>query len=196
MLVKKISRGITMKLIKAILRRIIAFLKLVVLKLFYPTKLKFSPIEVISLTTRFNLEGQVVHLGKGVATRRNVEFNTYYEGTITIGDKCFFNNNCILASQMKIQIGDNCSFGPNVLIYDHDHDFRHKEGKKPGYYKKTPVIIGKNVWVGANCIILRGTNIGDNSVIAAGTIVKGNIPNNTMVYQKRELNLKQIDITK
>lgn len=47
------------------------------------------------------------------------------------------------------------------------------------------VVIGDNVWIGANSVILRGSRIGDNAVIAAGTIVKGTVESNTLVYDKR-----------
>ena len=53
-------------------------------------------------------------------------------------------------------------------------------------YKTAPIIIGNNVWVGANTVILRGAEIGDNSVIGAGCIVKGKIPENSVFVQKRQ----------
>ena len=43
-------------------------------------------------------------------------------------------------------------------------------------YKTAPVEIGNNVWIGANCVILRGTKIGDNCVVAAGSVIKGRVP--------------------
>lgn len=52
------------------------------------------------------------------------------------------------------------------------------------------VSIGNNVWIGANTVILRDSIIGDNAVIAAGSVVKGNIPPNTVYYLKREENFK------
>ena len=83
-----------------------------------------------------------------------------------------------------ISIGDNTEFGPNVCIYDHDHDY--KNGLNNELYKTSPVKIGKNCWIGAGVIILRGTVIGDNSVIAAGSIVKDVVPSNSLFYNKRE----------
>lgn len=75
---------------------------------------------------------------------------------------------------------------PNVLIYDHDHNFKVKDGLKNLVYTSSPVIIGNNVWIGANSVILRGTEVGDNSVIAAGSVVKGKIPKGTLVIQQRK----------
>lgn len=103
-------------------------------------------------------------------------------GKIIIGDKVFINKNTIVVSHEVIEIGDNTTIGPNVCIYDHDHDFRSVDK----IFIKESVFIGQNVWIGANVLILKGVTIGDNSVIGAGSIITKNIAANTLVYQKRE----------
>ena len=52
-------------------------------------------------------------------------------------------------------------------------------------FKTSPVIIGNNVWIGANTVILRGTEIGDNCVIGAGCVIKGKYGANSVIVQKR-----------
>ena len=74
--------------------------------------------------------------------------------------------------------------GPNACIYDHDHDFR--AGLDELRFKTEPVVIGKNCWIAAGTVILMGTTIGDNCMIGAGCILKGDIPANSVVTQKRE----------
>ena len=59
-----------------------------------------------------------------------------------------------------------------------------------GSYVETPVVIGNDVWIGANVVIMRGTTIGDQAVIGAGSIVKGNVPAGKVFYQKRETIIK------
>ena len=76
--------------------------------------------------------------------------------------------------------------GDKVFINDNDHNFR-KTGD--GRMLTGQVIIGKNVWIGANSVILRNTVVGDNAVIAAGSIVKGEVPANTVFVDKREKSL-------
>ena len=61
-------------------------------------------------------------------------------------------------------------------------------------YKTAPVEIGNNVWIGANCVILRGTKIGDNCVVAAGSVIKGEFPANTLIYQKRDTEVKTREV--
>jgi acetyltransferase-like isoleucine patch superfamily enzyme len=120
-------------------------------------------------------------IGKETVTRPNVTFRVE-DGRLCIGDKCFFNNNVSVTCMDKITIGDGCQIANNVVIVDHDHDYKNSLSS----FIKEEVVIGKNVWIGANCVILKGSKIGDNSVIAAGSVVKGEIPANTLFYQKRE----------
>ena len=58
-------------------------------------------------------------------------------------------------------------------------------------YTTAPVTIGNNVWLGAGVIVLKGVTIGDGSVIAAGTVVNRDIPDNSLVYNQRELVIKK-----
>lgn len=103
-------------------------------------------------------------------------------GSLVIGEHCFFNVGCSVTCIESVTIGNGCTFGNNVVIVDHDHDFRNENR---GCFVASPVSIGKNVWIGANTVILRGTKIGDNCVIGAGSVVKGDIPANSIVVQKQ-----------
>lgn len=93
--------------------------------------------------------------------------------------------NCIIC-KYKISIGSNTIFGPNVLIYDHDHKFDSDIGVERKEYTTDEVIIGENCWIGAGTIILKGTHIGDRCIIGAGSVIKGNIPDGSKVIQRRE----------
>lgn len=81
-------------------------------------------------------------------------------------------------------------FGPGVTIYDHDHIFS-PEGILPGF-KLGEVVIEDGCWIGANVTILRNTHIGKNSVIGAGTVVKGDIPAGSLVTGQRNINITPI----
>jgi len=116
------------------------------------------------------------------------------EGEMIIGEHTFFNMNICITCAKKIVIGNNCKFGNNLVIIDHDHNLQNVtgsfvEGDKPDEYEEFPgeeIIIGNGVWVGANCTILKGVHIGDNSVVAAGSTVRKDIPANTIYYEKGE----------
>ena len=78
------------------------------------------------------------------------------------------------------------------MIYDHDHDFRIKDGLKSLKYKTSPIIIGNNVWIGSNTIILRGSKIGNNCVIGAGSVIKGTYEDGSIIVQKRENSVSKL----
>lgn len=103
-------------------------------------------------------------------------------GRIKIGNHCFFNTGACVTSVDQVKIGDNCKFGNNLVIVDHDHNFKNIGDSE---FISSPVIIGDDCWVGANVTILRGTNIGKGTVIGAGSVVKGTVPENSRIIQKR-----------
>lgn len=103
-------------------------------------------------------------------------------GVLEIGSHCFFNINSSITCMEHIKIGDYCKFGNNLVIVDHDHDFKGSGEEFPA----KEIEIGSHVWVGAGCIILKGVKIGDHAVIAAGSVVRKDVPAGSMYYNKRE----------
>lgn len=130
-------------------------------------------------------DGGSIYIKPRVHARRNVIIEAE-GGIVSIGEGCFFNNGVMIVAKDSVSIDEYTSFGPNVLVYDHDHSVDNGKAIRESGYKTEPVIIGKNVWIGANSVILRGTVIGDNSVIGAGSVIKGNYPQNSVIVQKRQ----------
>lgn len=122
-----------------------------------------------------------IRLGSYNQNRGNL-YLVAQNGTLEIGDHCFFNTGCCLTALDSIKIGNNCKFGNNLVIVDHDHNYKEEMASD---FISAPVTIGNNVWVGANVTILRGTSIGDDCVIGAGSVVKGNIEPKSKIVQKR-----------
>lgn len=150
----------------------------------------------LSPRSRFGGVGKIVCLG-GVEVLDNAAIiSATKESVIEIGKNVFFNRNVIVACRQRVVIGEDTVIGPNVVIYDHDHRFdtngRVKESASQPY-KLGDVIIGKNVWLGAGAAILRGTTIGDNSIIAAGAVVKGNIPSGVLVRRENNNKIEKLE---
>ena len=124
-----------------------------------------------------------VHIGKYVFVRKNASFRVDHAGELDIGDYVFINDNCNINCVEKISIGKKTKIAPNVCINDHDHNYRNIDNQ---HLLTGEVVIGENVWIGANVVILRNTHIGNNAVIAAGSVVKGNIPANSLYLNTRE----------
>lgn len=104
-------------------------------------------------------------------------------GRITIGEHVYLGPECYIAAMEAVSIGDHCKIGPYCSITDHDHDFR---GDMESNYRKAAITIGAHTWIGANCTIVKGAHIGAHCVIAAGSIVRGEVPDGTMYLQQRE----------
>lgn len=133
----------------------------------------------------------ILKIGRGFRSRHNVELNVRDKAILEIGKDVFLNSGCIITAREKVVIGDHTIFGPNVVIYDNDH--RICNGSVlDNEFETAPVVIGKNVWIGAGAIILKGSVIEDNCVIAAGSVVKGRIESNHIFIQKRNTELRPI----
>lgn len=126
----------------------------------------------------------ILILEGGLSVRENVIFQISANGKIHIGKNVFINDNSAINSRNKIYIGDGTAIGQNVLIYDHDHNYRDIQHMRDQFVLGT-VTIGKNVWIGSNVVILKNSVIGDNSVIGAGCLVKGIVPENSIFYNRR-----------
>jgi maltose O-acetyltransferase len=98
-----------------------------------------------------------------------------YGYNIIVGEKVFFNFNCIVLDVTYVTIGSRTLFGPNVQIYTATHPIDYKERASGLEYAK-PITIGEDVWVGGSAVICPGVTIGDRSVIGAGSVVTKNIP--------------------
>ena len=129
-------------------------------------------------------------LGKGVAIGERTKCLITKGANMKLASGVSLNSDCKLVCREKIEIGENSIFGPNVLVYDHDHLFDTETGVKRKEYKTGEVVIGKNCWIGANTVILRGTHIGDNCVIGAGSVIKGDYPSGSKIVQKRVTEIK------
>ena len=87
----------------------------------------------------------------------------------------YFNFNCVVLDVAQVTIGSRTMFGPNVQIYTATHPMNYKERTSGVEYAK-PIIIGADVWIGGNAVICPGVEIGDRTVIGAGSVVTKNIP--------------------
>ena len=114
-------------------------------------------------------------LGKSENAFINPPFYCDYGFNIEVGKNLFANYNCTIIDVAKVTIGDNCMLAPNVAIYTAGHPI-HPDTRRSLYEYGKPVVIGDNVWIGGNAVILPGVTIGSNCVIGAGSVVTHDIP--------------------
>lgn len=97
-----------------------------------------------------------------------------YGANIALGERVFFNFNCIVLDVCPVTIGSFTLFGPAVQILTPLHPMDPVLRRQQEYGK--PVAIGSDVWVGAGALILPGVTIGDRAVIGAGSVVTRDVP--------------------
>ncbi len=101
---------------------------------------------------------------------------------IRIGNRCTIGRRCALVGRRRIEIGDDVTFAPEVYVTDHNH--RYDDPDVPitrQWVDAEPVRIGSGSWLGARAVVLPGTTIGRNVVVAAGSVVRGDVPDNSVV---------------
>jgi maltose O-acetyltransferase len=101
-----------------------------------------------------------------------------YGSNIELGERVFFNFNCIVLDVCKVTIGDYSQFGSGVQILTPLHPLKADLRRKQEY--GDPVTIGSDVWIGSGAIILPGVTIGSRTVVGAGSVVSRSLPENVL----------------
>jgi maltose O-acetyltransferase len=101
-----------------------------------------------------------------------------YGTNIELGERVFFNFNCVVLDVCRVRIGAFTLFGPAVQIYTAMHPFDATQRRREEFGR--PVEIGADVWVGGGAIILPGVRIGSRAVIGAGSVVTRDVPDGVL----------------
>ena len=129
------------------------------------------------------------------SSNKKIDISTWQtdklNGSISLGNYILISPGTSIRSAERIDIGDSTMIASDVVITDSDWH---------GIYDRTdyvatpkPVKIHKNVWIGERSIILKGTQIGENSIIGAGSVVNGNIPPNSVYAGNPAKEVKKLD---
>lgn len=134
-----------------------------------------------------------VRVGKRFMIRGRVapcELSAAEGGQLLIGDRVFCNQGVVIAASESIEIGDDTLIGDFSAIYDcnwHQLDPDHPD-------KPRPVSIGKNVWLGNGVLVLPGSTIGDHTVVAARSVVRGSLPARVLAAGNPAVVVRQLEI--
>jgi galactoside O-acetyltransferase len=121
--------------------------------------------------------GKSIVLGHHFSTLGIVYLFANDGGRLQIGNNCSINVNVqIGAASGNILIGNNVMIGPNVVIRASNHGMQKSALMQNQPHTYGIIEIGDDVWIGANCVFLDGTNVGKGCVIAASSVVRGDIP--------------------
>lgn len=192
-------RNATSKIIKKLLRfsnpirlfrAMYNLIRLILLKIFHFKSFSASPYQKLAISTTIDIQGKL-NIDGIIATSPGVVLTVRRNAELYIGNKVYLNRNVIVVSREKITLLEGTMVGPGVVFYDHDHKYDY-DGKIGDDFITEPITIGKNCWIGANCVILRGTVLGDHSIVGAGTVLKGVYPPYSKIYSNREIIIKEI----
>ena len=153
-----------------------------------------------------NKKSGAVVFGNYVSCYAGCSFSIGENGQCTVGDFTLLNGALIMAEE-KIEIGAHCLISWNIGIADSDfHPLEpaqrlidaqalapyFKDRPPRPKLKTAPVKIADNVWVGMNAVILKGVTIGENSVVAAGSVVTKSVPPSTVVAGNPAVIVRQL----
>lgn len=148
------------RLINNLISVSVSLIKFTIIKLFHWKSFKFSPFERFSpkVVTEFNKGGHV-SFGRMVRVHSGTKIKVRNGAKLKIGSNVKLHYNCIIACHDQIDIGESTELGPSVFLYDHDHDYRAGlfTDSNRETFRSAPIKIGKNCWIGARTVILRGT---------------------------------------
>ena len=142
--------------------------------------------------------GNFVYFGKNVMIQISPEhWKKSEDYTISIGNKVTIGQNSKINAIKAITIEDNVLIGPNVYIADHRHAYTDPAVpiRFQGVDKILPVVIRKNCWIGANCVINPGVRIGKHAVVGANSVVTKNIPDYAVAAGSPAQVIKKYNIT-
>lgn len=155
---------------------------------------KRKTVKFNGFAVMYAFRGSSINLGKGITVNSSPMSNLIglYQRTVIVarhGGKISIGNNCGISgstiySMEEIRIGNNVLIGANCKIIDNDFhstDYRKRNPQLPKDIKKNKIVIGSGCFIGANVIILKGTELGNNCIIGAGSVVCGKFPDNTTI---------------
>lgn len=102
-----------------------------------------------------------------------------YGYNIELGENFYSNHNLVILDGAPVRFGDNVFIGPNCGFYTAGHPIDVKQ-RNEGLEYAHPILVGNNVWIGGNVVVLPGVTIGDNAIIGAGSVVTKDLPGNVI----------------
>lgn len=177
-------------IVKSLFRPIRKIYYYVLFRLFYPQWMELCATSP-SMIKGYTLYQKVLNVNKCRHISWPVHFSSYVSGDITVGKRTApgMSAGTYIQGINGITFGDDVLLGPGVTIISANHAFSNYRTYTPG----KPIVIGNNVWIGANSVILPEVNIGDNAVIGAGSVVTRDVERNCIVAGNPAALIRRID---
>ena len=122
----------------------------------------------------------MLRFGAACRLGRGAEFDTSASGTIDIGECVRINTGTVIVANSHVTIGSETLIGEYVSIRDANHGTQAGVAMRTQPQDVEGIVIGRDVWVGRGCCILKGVRIGDGAVIGANSVVTSDVPAGTI----------------
>lgn len=122
-------------------------------------------------------------------------FKCDYGENIYVGENFYANFNCVILDAARVTIGDNCMIAPQVGLYTATHPIAPVQ-RATGIEFAKPITIGDNCWIGGMAVINPGVSLGDNVVVASGSVVTKSFGDNVVIGGNPARILKHVEIEK
>ena len=120
-------------------------------------------------------------IGKDINVYNNCVFELGHDSKLEIGSRVIFSFGCVISANKSLKIGNCVQIGEYTSIRDTTHDYTdYGQPMMNNSDISLPIVIGNNVWIGRNCLIMPGTVIEDGVVIGANSLVKGTLKRDTI----------------
>ena len=152
------------------------------LKLRHRGRLKTDGMAFVGPGVTFEIgKGATVHLGRFSWIGHGTKIRCH-EGEVHIGAKTVMGQECTISAFQHVSIGRECILADRVMLIDFDHGVVETDRpvREQGIYKRD-VRVGNNVWIGYGACVLRGINVGDNSIVGTSAVLTHDVPDNAVV---------------
>lgn len=121
------------------------------------------------------------------------EFCCGKDGSIILGRNISFTGDCHIVSRKKVAIGDDCMISWGTLIMDTDSHAIYQDDIQIN--PDQDIVIGNNVWIGANCTLLKGTMIPEGCIVAAGSVISKKVEYKRSIISGSPLRILKTDVS-
>ncbi|MDQ6526023.1 acyltransferase [Nocardioides sp. LHD-245] len=150
----------------------------------------FGPGACLAFPLSAVVNASAIHVGRDTLIGKYATLSVGYGPTqvvlpargLVIGERCVLGARVCITAHESIEIGDDVWFGQDVFVSDASHGYEDPDvpiGRQFGAHR--PVRIGSGSWIGHGAMVLPGTTIGRNVVVAAGSVVRGDVPDHAVV---------------
>jgi len=146
---------------------------------------------ILGRSTRVEVKGKLQR-GRDLQLADSAYVFVEDSASLELGDNVYIGRNAMVSCFDAIKIGSDVRLAERVSIHDENHAYEPIPVVDRNAYTTKPILIGDRVWIGANCVILPGTVIGEDSVVGAGSVVRGVFPAASLIAGVPARKIRQI----